>query len=323
MKTLCLIVFYTCAALAALRSEDWRRLADNKPQARSGAVMAFDQKHGVSVLFGGIIASPQGPANLADTWIWDGQNWTQMTPANSPSARYNGTMFYDQATGVMILFGGATFNGGLIQPHGDTWMWDGDNWTQLSPADSPAPRYDSVSAYDSIHGVGVLYGGFSAGFLSDTWLWTGSNWSPQSPPQSPVGRILPAFAFDAVHGQAVLFGGSNTVGYLDDTWTWDGATWTQQFPGASPSQRYGASMAFDPLYGYSLMFGGINQKGDLADTWEWNGSNWTQETGLASPPPRFQFSMDYDAVRQQVVIFGGTHGTNLGDVYLSDTWGWQ
>jgi hypothetical protein len=52
-------------------------------------------------------------------------NWTQLSPANSPSARYGSSMAYDPATGQMLLFGGSSSGGEL----NDTWDWDGTNWT--------------------------------------------------------------------------------------------------------------------------------------------------------------------------------------------------
>ena len=42
--------------------------------------MAYDAAHNVTVLFGG-----QGnQSEMADTWTWNGTNWTQQHPATSP-----------------------------------------------------------------------------------------------------------------------------------------------------------------------------------------------------------------------------------------------
>ena len=312
-----------CLGHAMAQASDWTRMpVTTKPQSRSGAMMAYDSVRGASVMFGGIIASSQGPANLADTWIWDGSTWTEVFPVHHPSVRYNGAMFFHAPTGMIILFGGAAFSGGLILPLGDTWQWDGTDWTQLSPANTPSKRYDCVAAYDSSHGQGVLFGGFGINFLADTWTWDGADWNLLSTANAPEGRILPAFAFDSLHSQVVLFGGRGAEGYLNDTWLWDGSSWTQSSPPTVPPHRYAASMAFDSALGYSLMFGGFNEAGGQDDTWTWDGAGWTMQSPANIPTARFQFMMDYDALHQQVVMFGGTYGSRLGDIYLSDTWVW-
>ena len=80
--------------------------------------MAFDPATGQMILFGGF----DGSGFQNDTWNWDGTTWTQLTPATSPSARFEASMAFDPATGQMILFGGE--NSGVL---GDTWNWDRNN----------------------------------------------------------------------------------------------------------------------------------------------------------------------------------------------------
>ena len=72
-----------------------------------------------------------------------------------------------------MLFGGYGGRGGL----GDTWTWNGTDWTQRAPAQSPPPRYDHAMAYDSARQRLVLFGGITPDFLADTWTWDGSTWS--------------------------------------------------------------------------------------------------------------------------------------------------
>ena len=111
--------------------------------------MAYDSSHSQVVLL---------EAN--DTWVWDGSNWTQKLPQTSPPSRGSFALAYDSAHGQVVLFGGdrATANG--IPPN-DTWVWDGDNWTQKSPQTSPPARHRHAMAYDSAHGQIVLFGGYS------------------------------------------------------------------------------------------------------------------------------------------------------------------
>ncbi len=97
-------------------------------------------------------------------------NWTKLSPATSPTARFGATMAYDPATGDMVLFGG--YNAGYLA---DTWTWNGTTWTKLSPATSPTARYGAAMAYDPATGNMVLFGGAGkSGYLADTWTWNGT-----------------------------------------------------------------------------------------------------------------------------------------------------
>ena len=87
-------------------------------------------------------------ATLGDTWTWDGTDWTQRTPAHSPSPRYCLGMAYDAARGQVVLFGG--YGGGDL---GDTWTWDGTDWTQRNLG--PACTITGTNAADVISGTSV------------------------------------------------------------------------------------------------------------------------------------------------------------------------
>ena len=172
-----------------------------------------------------------------------------------------------------MLFGGDN-NGSFTSA---TWTWSGLNWTQLTPATSPAGRDSAAGTYDPATGQLVIFGGRnSGGILSDTWNWDGTNWTQLSPATSPTPRFSASIGDDALSGQAILFGGFSTT-FLNDTWEWDGTTWTQLFPANSPPARAGAVMAFDAVSGNLVLFSGNGSGGAVADTWTWNGTNWTQQ----------------------------------------------
>ena len=95
----------------------WTQLTPtSSPSARSAAVMATDTATPVNqpVLFGGW--DFQGNQQQ-DTWIWNGTDWTQptLTPPGMPSGRHAQGMAYDEASGDLLLFGGAD---GVLN---DTW----------------------------------------------------------------------------------------------------------------------------------------------------------------------------------------------------------
>ena len=194
----------------------------NSPSARTGHAMAYDAARGQVVLFGGTSADSYFN-NFNDTWVWDGNNWMQKSPASSPAARNYHAMAYDAARGQVVLFGGRD----MSTSYPDTWVWDGNDWTQKWPASSPTPRVRPAMVYDAARGEVVVFGGALMGpfgWYGDTWVWVwnGTNWAQKNPASSPTLRVYHAMAYDAARAQTVLFGGSGmSVPYiLDDTWVW-------------------------------------------------------------------------------------------------------
>jgi hypothetical protein len=111
---------------------------------------------------------------FSDTWSWSGITWVKRHPTAVPSARREAAMAYDVKTGQTVLFGGANEN---KAPYwfGDTWVWNGTNWTRLRPATSPSSRAGASVAYDATSGLLVLFGGEYT--LADTWTWNGATWA--------------------------------------------------------------------------------------------------------------------------------------------------
>lgn len=125
-----------------------------------------------SILFGGA----NDTVLFNDTFLWNdaAETWTQLTPTNSPSARFYHAMSKDGANGnVTVLFGGLNQSSVLS----DTWIFDGTDWAQQSPLNSPPARYGAHMSYDSNAGIVLLFGGTNGSTVfNDTWKWTGTNW---------------------------------------------------------------------------------------------------------------------------------------------------
>src|SRR2546422_8529348 len=85
-------------------------------------------------------------------------------------------MAYDAARGQVVLFGGCCA-GDLL---GDTWTWDGIDWTQRTPAHMPSPRFGPGATYDARTRQVVLFGGATGGCgyvcFADTWTLNGTSW---------------------------------------------------------------------------------------------------------------------------------------------------
>jgi len=201
-----------------------------------------------------------------------------------------------------VLFGG---QGSSAQAIGDTWQWDGANWTQVSES-GPAARYGHAVAFNSSRNRLVLFGG-QAGqtVFSDTWEFDGENWTQQED-TGPSPRFGHAMAYDGA-GRVVLFGGSAaTQPPSGDTWAWSGQEWVQigEF---GPSACLYAAMA-STAGGNLALYGG---KGSVdlitapsADTWAFDGKRWTQRQDIG-PGPLQLAAMAFDSARNALVLFGG------------------
>ena len=105
--------------------KNWTQIKSlSSPSARWSAAMAYDTTRRRIVLFGG--DKIDGHTRLADTWKWDGRNWTLLKSVSSPTRRSHHTMAYDSARQRTVLFGGYD---GVLNIRGDTWEWDGAELT--------------------------------------------------------------------------------------------------------------------------------------------------------------------------------------------------
>jgi hypothetical protein len=225
-------------------------------------------------------------------------------------------MAYDAARERVVLFGGSAE---LVL--GDTWLWDGNNWTPQSPPHHPSARVYPAMAYDRQSRRIILFGGYSetgGGYLADTWAWDGSDWIELSPAHHPAVRYAPAMAADPKNRGLVLFGGFNFDGFLKDTWVWNGTDWILQTPAQSPPARNFHAMTYAGRQGLAILFGGFDYH-FLSDTWQWDGSNWRQQSPATSPTPRDHVSMAYDDRAGAALLFGGNDN---GSHSLGDTWLW-
>ena len=277
----------------------------------------------VAVLVGALVA-PQ---------IARGQEtWSLQSPATKPLNRFDFGLVYDSDQQKTIMFGGEAWNFVVGNPfvYGDTWMWSSGNWTRLSPATSPEPRYNFAMAYDPAQKQILLYGGIdlSGELFTNTWAWNGNTWT-QLATTGPPGRQGLAMAYDPISGKIILFGGfDSNVGWYGDTWTWDWTTnsWSQLNPTATPTARWVHRMVYDQARQQIMLFGGagptpgaISGTSIFNDTWTWNGTTWVQQSPITSPPNRYRHAMAYDPPSSQVIVFGGVVNNNCG----ADTWAWS
>ncbi|MFO1076960.1 MAG: kelch repeat-containing protein [Planctomycetota bacterium] len=230
---------------------------------------AVDPGTGGVVRFGNLFSQ--------ETQVWDRTQWTTLLPQPSPPGRIFGAMWNDGTHAW--LFGG--WNTLLGFTYGDTWRWDGQAWTQIT-GPSPSIRHDTAVAYDSLHGVAVLFGGFTQSALSDTWTFDGVSWQFRSPPVLPPVRWQHGLAFDPVRGKVVMFGGTGfSLSQLrNDTWEWNGAAWTQVVTPQNPPAVGTAALGYDLRHQRMLMSQSSTQNVAAwpPDVWSFDGITWTNLT---------------------------------------------
>jgi hypothetical protein len=286
----------------------WTQVANNGPSARYYTSMAEAPDLGQTILFGG----HTGAALLGDTWNWNGSAWQSLSPTNpKPSARFTHGLAHlaDGATRQVVLFGGI---GAGNQTLGDTWVWEGANWRQIT-GNGPPTRFVVSMASETSRGRVLLFGGFSgATYLGDTWGWNGTSWT-QLATTGPSPRGGHAMAYDVQRDRVVLFGGETAPGTLSgQTWEWDGTNWSLVST-SGPAPRREHAMSYRG--GRVVLFGGISQAQDaLGDTWEWNGSVWVK-TLEGCPPARFAHTMTTERATGTVLLYGGANTNIFGDTW--------
>ncbi|MDQ3787856.1 MAG: hypothetical protein M3422_11495 [Actinomycetota bacterium] len=249
------------------------------PPALNRAAITLDSIRARTVMFGG--CSTSTPCATAETWAFDGDQWTRQLPVTSPTARHDATLTFDATRGYAVLFGGTSATGAALN---DTWTWDGSNWTLRTPSTSPGARAGAHAAYLPSIGKVVLFGGVNGSTrLADTWTWSGSTWTQVATATSPPGRSHGGMAqANRAGGALVLYGGRNgngTNGLLGDTWTFDGTTWTAKAPPATPGPLERFSMDYDAVLHMPMIEGGHDGNSYFSDLWVWDGADWVVNGG--------------------------------------------
>jgi hypothetical protein len=287
------------------------------PGARLGAAMAWDEKDGYLLLFGGAYLGPSGNVPYDDTWAWTGREWKQLSPTNHPPGRTFGAMAFDRGSQRVLLFGGGAPNSD--PGRNDTWAWDGSTWTELRPTDIPL---GGTMVFDpDLPGL-VMVGEesrVSTGRLA-TWTWTGANWKQLHPSTNVTSRG--GFGLAYFDGLGVLMVGGST-GLAPDTerndvWLFKEGGWSLRDQATHPIPGW-CVIAYDAARRALVLFSfGTNQ------TWTYDGSTWVRRHPLHSPTDKLSFTaMAYDPVTQQVVMFGGKTDSVARSPYLNETWIWQ
>ncbi|MEI8191920.1 MAG: kelch repeat-containing protein, partial [candidate division NC10 bacterium] len=276
---------------------------------------------------------------MDDTWAFNPatQQWTELHPATSPSARAWAQMAFDPGSGKVILFGG--FNG--VTSFNDTWAFDptSSEWSELTPTgEAPTPRAQAGFSFCGYPGGGgghlLLYGGIERQDLivaHDSFLYdpAANQWQLLSEAGEPTPSYAGTLSFDAAGGRAIYFGGTSDLypGSLNETWAFSAVNhhWKWLDQGSPPPPRSRVSATFDTQCGRFLVFGGgfgsydgeFAYVSDQTLSYDVQANQWSvlEVTGEA-PSARWQASLAYSSFSDKTFLFGGS--LPLGMAYYND-----
>ncbi|MEW5988655.1 MAG: hypothetical protein AB1791_18665 [Chloroflexota bacterium] len=318
-RLLVVLILLTLLAIAALPAlagtvntdrlaPGWRLMSPTtSPAPRASQAMAYDSARGVAVLFGGT----DGWTTFSDTWEWSSAllQWSQKFTTHVPPSRYGHAMVYDEARGVVVMFGGNGSGGGNYM--NDLWEFDGSDWSEIVTVNAPSERWLHAMAYDPDRQVTVLHSGtWGLTVAGDTWEYANGNWVAQDIVNpGPPYRYGEGLAYDGQRGVMVLFGGHDD-GYTEFNETWErvgSGDWTRVYPTQNPARRYRFGFVYNERIHLPFLFGGLADV-FFGDVNIYNGQKW--KGGVFSPGPagRCCLAMVYDTTRQAVFLFGGSVG---------------
>ena len=237
-------------------------------------------------------------------------SWFNKNPTGAPSKRQSASSFFDTLNGRTMVLGGVDeFSVNL----NDTWAYYAatNTWTKLSNQAPWSARWGGSAAFDSIHGVGVLFGGWDDnGQNFETWEYTASSgtWTNRTLAAKPQLSSAP-LTFDTTQQQIITTG----MGRFNwETWAYDVTThiWTQRIGTNPPSDRAGHKIAYYPDISRTVLYGGAAGMSIVDETWEYNYAtdSWTDMTsqvGGMSPGGRSGYGFVYRASKNDLLLFGG------------------
>lgn len=156
---------------------DWTQLSPaSDPPVRVFGSMTYDPDNNRIVLFGGITAGLSGPAaqTWADTWSWNGTDWTQIVTTAAPVGGLDSHWVeYSVDAEKVILFGGIEGVGSLTQDK--TWILaetvSVTAWEEATTSRKPPILDGHRIVRDTLQNRLVSFGGGNVTLNETSQLW--------------------------------------------------------------------------------------------------------------------------------------------------------
>lgn len=174
----------------------WVRLHSSiAPPEMEGGMMAFDPVSDYMVLFGGELFKLCGlvPCSTiySSTWEFYGGEWWLASPTGgTPPGPTGGEMTWDPNGERLIVYGGETAGGALLNT---SWDFSSNAWRNNTGKHPPPARTGYAEGPDSSGVPPIIFGGYSTGdpYRSDTWVFEQRPTVALAAPSSTVEASTP------------------------------------------------------------------------------------------------------------------------------------
>jgi hypothetical protein len=230
------------------------------PRRGAGAHGAVRRQHAVPL--------PERGDPQADTWQWDGHQWTQIPTAATPGRRSGYGLAFDAARARVVLHGGneSLYPTSVFVIRTDTWELDGTRRSQVAPA----LGYSGVLVPDESTGSVAMLAvrpGSRGGPVVARTDRSGTAWQTLPAQELPPGSEY--IVYDSVRDRLVVHDARPSSPVPNTTWEWDGGAFLDRQPAPVPPGRQGGAFALDVVRGQADLHGGSGGPGGaglLADT---------------------------------------------------------
>jgi N-acetylneuraminic acid mutarotase len=291
-----------------------RKYPETSPPGRGLYAIAYDERAGKVVLFGG----QNKTCDLNDTWAYDtaANHWSRLEPgiAGCPPASGN-RMAYDRSVGLPVLF---TLNNTQEKDIFSIQAWTcnltGGLWEPRPAANSPTVYRSWEHAfgitYDPVDDIFIALACDGCNFLTWTYDLESNNWTYMDVSAEPSWKRGYSFTFDESRGVAILHGGDDELPGENLTWAYNytSNTWTAIGTDDAPCWAYQQS-AYDTRRHRTVLF-------DSETVWTYDLASRRWEILSRCPSGRSGPAMVYDSVAGAPLMYGG----NIGYGGSSDLW---
>ncbi len=291
--------------------------------------MTWDASDGYVLLWGGAFGSAGLVYHYDETWTYFSGTWTNVTArvtGGHPNGALLPSLAYDPSSGVVVEFGGETYNGATEV--NTTWTYHDLAWTNVtaSAGPAPSPRIYPGFAEDSTDGFALLFGGSTVGGTAnsnDTWefqdgRWTNITSSALFP--TPGFCEYPLMADDPAGLGALMICISHGTGirYAEDTYKFEAGGWinlTASVTGLSFPPPVFASLAWSGQ-GYAVVLSteiaanpSSGVEGVYRSFWSFANNVWTNLSSQLIPASTMYSGMA-PADHGTVLLYGGFYFTS-------------